>query len=511
MMKTPAFSLDSKPLVLPQEMPRGVGCSRGRRRSLAAVLASVSLALGACGGDDAAVESPTTESTGPVVHEGAFDATMKGAWRMLGEGRFIEVGDKEIRVFQETNSICYSDPRALPGEILKGFTYRYVAAPGRVTADLYATAGSPSAYTLERLDKVPENCKKAPPTDPATVFKTMWEIFNLDYGFLKERHIDWPAKWASLQPKAAAARDDDALQAVLVEAIQDFNDDHVSLLRYQGDEAVFYTDASNSPTVQLLRRAYAAQSDVPSLGQFQMQWWERMTVSMSRRLVPGTETQALNGAMTWGMLPGNIGYIRLSRMEGYADEQNTAADLEAVRAQMDRVIAALADTKAIVFDIAVNTGGYDVVGAEVAGRFADKRRLAFTVQQHRPQGRKNQEWFVEPKGARQYLKPVYLLTTDFTVSAGDTFTLMMRELPHVTHIGQPTSGAMSNKLDKALPGGKFVVTLSNESYFDARGVLYEGRGIAPKVALQVFYPSDPASLYTGHEAAIGKIIEMIGG
>ena len=127
---------------------------------------------------------------------------------------------------------------------------------------------------------------------------------------------------------------------------------------------------------------------------------------------------------------------------------------------------------------------------------------------HWPQGRQPQQWFVEPKGPRQYRKPVYLLTTDRTISAGDSLTLMMREIPHVTHVGQPTSGSMSDKLEKSLPGN-FAISLSNESYVDPRGVLYEGRGIPPKVALQVFDPSDPASLTTGHAAAIDKVLSLI--
>jgi carboxyl-terminal processing protease len=466
----------------------------------------VSLALTACGGGDDAM---TTESTGPVLQrQGVFDARIKGAWRVLGEGRLIEVGDQEIQQFQETKSICYADRQVLPAIVLEGYSYRRVEAAGKVTVDLYATAGAPSGYTLEAIPMIPADCRKTPPTDGATVFKTMWDMFDLDYGFFKERNIDWPARHASLQPKAAAAADGDALQAVLAEAIRDFNDAHVSLIRFQGDQPVFQIDAANGPTLALLRRAFAEQSETASFDAFEAQWRQSLQGAVSRRLTGGSHGRVLNGAMVWGSLPGNIGYIELSRMADFSEQARTASDLELIRAEIDRAIAALAGTRALIFDIAVNDGGYDVVGAEVAGRFADSRRPAFHVRQHRPEGRPDQQWFVEPKGPLQYLKPVYLLTTDRTVSAGDSLALMMRQLPHVTLVGQPTSGSISNKLVKSLPGD-FMVTFSNESYVDPQGVLYEGRGVPPDVPLQVFKPLEPASLYTGHGAAIDRVMGLV--
>lgn len=477
-------------------------------------MVGTSMIIGACGGgDDPKPASTRTESTGPFVRDGVFDAKVRGAWRVLGEGRFLEIGERGLTQFEEARSICYVDRReALPIEIVRDYNYRRVEESDRVTVDIHLD-GNPSVMTLERIPEVPHHCRQEPPTDPATVFKTMWEIFDLDYGFFKERHIDWAARFASLQQKAAAAANDDALQAVLTEALHDFNDYHVTLYRYKGDESIdalgTFLGTGNTPTMQMLRQAFAQQSEILSLDDFDAQWKERMRASMRPHLIPQGGTHALNDSMVWGTLPGNIGYVQLSRLAGFVEEDSPVADLKAIRAEMDKVIAALADTKAIILDIAVNDGGYDEFSAEVAGRFADRRRLAFTVQQHRPQGKKGEAWYVEPKGERQYLKPVYLLTTDRTVSAGDSLTLMMRELPHVTHVGQRTSGSMSDRLVKALPGN-FGVGLSNESYFDAKGVLYEGRGIPPKVDLQVFYPSDPASLYTGHEAAIGKIMEMIG-
>ncbi|WP_232429790.1 MULTISPECIES: S41 family peptidase [unclassified Janthinobacterium] len=293
---------------------------------------------------------------------------------------------------------------------------------------------------------------------------------------------------------------------MLVEAVQGFNDEHVALARFDGAQPVFYVEASGAPTLTMLKQAYDAQDEVGSYGKFESALRAHMQDGVQKRLSGGSQGRVLNGAMVWGQLAGNIGYIGISRMGEFSDNADTATDLAAIRAEMDRAIAGLANTKAVIVDVAINDGGYDLVSAEIAGSFAD-RRPAFTVRQRRPQGRTPSEWFVEPKGGAQYRKPVYLLTTDRTVSAGDTLALMMRELPNVTQVGQPTSGSMSNKLLKSLPGN-FVVSLSNESYIDPRGNLYEGRGVPPKLALPVFSAGDPASLFGGHDAALERLIAL---
>jgi carboxyl-terminal processing protease len=82
---------------------------------------------------------------------------------------------------------------------------------------------------------------------------------------------------------------------------------------------------------------------------------------------------------------------------------------------------------------------------------------------------------------------VYVLTSNVSVSSAETFTMAMRALPHVTHVGQRTRGAFS-ELSRRLPNGWFVV-LSNEIFVDADGKAWEGVGIPPHMPLQVF-PED---------------------
>ena len=83
--------------------------------------------------------------------------------------------------------------------------------------------------------------------------------------------------------------------------------------------------------------------------------------------------------------------------------------------------------------------------------------------------------------------------------------MAMRALPNVTHVGQKTRGALSDELSKSLPNG-WSLNLSNEIYLDSKGRRWEGKGIPPQIALEVFSPKD---LTLGHVEAVRRIVASI--
>ncbi len=113
--------------------------------------------------------------------------------------------------------------------------------------------------------------------------------------------------------------------------------------------------------------------------------------------------------------------------------------------------------------------------------------------------------FIEPRSSLSFAGPVYVLTSDVTVSAAEVLTLSLRALPNVTHVGSKTHGALSDVLEKKLPNG-WRVTLSNEVYLDHEGVSWEGRGIPPEHEWQVFDLTNP---FSGHLRSVERIIALI--
>src|SRR4029077_16243767 len=91
-------------------------------------------------------------------------------------------------------------------------------------------------------------------------------------------------------------------------------------------------------------------------------------------------------------------------------------------------------------------------------------------------------WYLEPQGRAQFTLPIVLLTCDSVFSGGEAFALAIRELPHVTIVGDHTNGIFSYQLEKKLPNG-WECCLSYQTYFSADMVCYEGKGVPVDIEL----------------------------
>jgi carboxyl-terminal processing protease len=181
-------------------------------------------------------------------------------------------------------------------------------------------------------------------------------------------------------------------------------------------------------------------------------------------------------------------------------------DAEALGRALDEAMALFEGARAVIVDVSMNDGGEDVLARAVAARFAAKRTLAYSKYAGDAPGATPQAIYLEPAVAPRYLGPVYLLTSNVTVSAAEILTMAMRALPNVTHVGQATRGSLSDMLAKRLPNG-WSVTLSNEVYLDADGKRWEARGVPPAVAIPVFTAADDPS--ASHARALRALVARI--
>ena len=75
-----------------------------------------------------------------------------------------------------------------------------------------------------------------------------------------------------------------------------------------------------------------------------------------------------------------------------------------------------------------------------------------------------------------------LLTCHSVFSGGEAFALAIKQLPHVTILGDHTNGIFSYTLDKKLPNG-WDYCLSYQVYYSADMVCYEGLGVPADIEL----------------------------
>jgi C-terminal processing protease CtpA/Prc len=142
--------------------------------------------------------------------------------------------------------------------------------------------------------------------------------------------------------------------------------------------------------------------------------------------------------------------------------------------------------KGIIIDIRDNPGGEDNIAITIINRFCDRKHIAF----HRKTKigpRKNdftplRTWYLKPQGSTQFTGPIVLLTCDAVYSGGEVFALAIKQLPHVTIIGDHTNGIFSYQLEKKLLNG-WKYCLSYQVYLSADMVCYEGKGVPADIVL----------------------------
>lgn len=474
---------------------------------------SLTLWLAGCGGG--ADSGPvTTHWSGALYENGKLNSKLNGTWRAPGRGRLLEISAAGYRSYVEAGNVCYPDVNAasLLEDSVPAESKLQASVTGKSeTVQILLLENLPARLTLQRIDTIPAACRLAPAADSTSVFQAFWQIFNSDYAFFKERGIDWDARFTQFAPKAILATTDSDLFGVMSETLQGLNDAHTNVMATTGEPLAFNA-GGDSPTLRLFAQAFQAQTAISDQNAFADAYYQSLAQQVAAKLT-GDSGAVLNGSMQWGRLSGNVGYIRITSLEGFASTavpgNQTLANMRLMGEQMDHAVAQLADTRALILDVAHNSGGEAGVAWEIAGRFADKKRLAHTASFQRPQGLDTESWFIEPRGAQQYFKPVYLLTSDLTASAAERLTLMMRALPNVTHAGQSTKGIFSEVLPKSLPGGQFAVTLSSQRVLDPAGMLYENKGIPPSLSIPLVNVGQPETLWTGHASAIDQLLSKI--
>jgi C-terminal processing protease CtpA/Prc len=230
---------------------------------------------------------------------------------------------------------------------------------------------------------------------------------------------------------------------------------------------------------------------------------ENTSAAVDRHLLArgATASQSFaRGAITYTDLPGGQGYLRFTSFEDYVKSNDS---FQASEAEMTRALSAVftparvASMRSLVIDLRNNEGGDDPLTLDLAGRLTDRPYLAYTKAPRDDPNDPNrygrpQPVNVVPAAGPRFTGSVQLLTSDMTVSAGETFVLaMMSRDPAPARVGATTQGVFSDTLDRTLPNG-WTFNLGNEQYLGPDGRSFEGAGIPPTLETPVFTPAELA-------------------
>ena len=360
--------------------------------------------------------------------------------------------------------------------------------PARIA---FAAASDETHYAFDRIATLPHRCTERREWTTREIGEVIAATFADLYPGFGRRGRALGTLTAAVATGDASPPDLSFFQRV-TQALARLDDAHVGLHAtidgidhdFEGGEAPTIVGARSNPTLG------------PDPAERERAWTKNYREGIVALLDRGGQ-QVANRRILWGTI-GRIGYINIVAMGAFAKD-SPPDDTSALDAALDDALTSFQGLPGVIVDVTNNRGGYDAISLHIAGRFAGERRFAFSKRAVGARGA-YQRFDVVPSRRIRYLGKVALLTSDVTVSAGETFTLAMRALPNVVQIGGRTRGALSDQLTKPLPNG-WTLTLPAEDYRDSNGRTLEGVGIAPVQSLPPFDPD--------HRTMIRRVAESL--
>ncbi len=420
-----------------------------------------------------------------------------GTWESSGYGYIVDIVDGEFALYDIDSKYCVKQA-ASSKEIAQLLTH--FEAVSNTKIGLGQSANS-KLYYFNRLDKLPSRCHQIIENSPAVVVDQFATMMQEHYAFFDVYGVNWETRVEQAKLKIRPQTSDRELFEILSEMMVGLNDGHLYINATLDGELEQISYGDSKVLKPALDRAFSQQSKIKTRSEFGKAWYKG-TLGKVDELLNGEANYSANNLILWGSV-NNIGYIKLRNMFGFSEDGSLSNEIEAVNKAMVNILSEIGNKPNIVIDLTTNSGGHDEVGRAIANFFTDKKLKLYS---HSTLGSTEapQEYFTNPSSA-PYLGKVIVYTSDHTVSAAETFTMAMKALPNVTHVGTTTRGALSDILDKTLVNG-WEVGLSNMTYLDSNDKLWEGIGVIPEIKLEVFNNED---ILTSHLVATQQLFKMI--
>jgi C-terminal processing protease CtpA/Prc len=298
---------------------------------------------------------------------------------------------------------------------------------------------------------------QTPYVSPEELFESLWKTFDQKYALFEAKAVDWQALYDIYRPKVTSDTSEEELFAIMSSMLSHLNDNHV-LLQAESLGREFSAGYIGK---------YINKMGLAGAMQF-----------LALRPLPGRyfrqppETIG-GGRFLYGWVDEGIGYFHFTSFQ----------DIDGSAAAVDSILEYFAGARAMIVDVRRNSGGDDRVCKEIADRFADRQRLYMVTRDRNGPAHgdfdPSKYWIVNPE-QRTFTGPVILLTNRLSVSSAENFALAMRVLPHVTVVGDFTSGCFADMAWNDLPNG-WRYSVSRNWFVDYAGRCWEGIGVPPDI------------------------------
>lgn len=367
-----------------------------------------------------------------------------------------------------------------------GFSQVYVTEPG----GQFEVWVPPGTYDLELLSPLPGE-----PTDTvlkgmksgtrglelkkvdapvatevlAGAFDALWDDMDRNYSYFELKHIDWLAMKVKYRPRAVAALSLPEFVDIVGEMLGELDDGHIWFVA-PADAVV----ARKAVEHRIDGNAAATESTIRNL------------VRVGESFVVGTTGDE------------EFAVIRVTR-QSQATEWDVSRVVEFIRTH--------AEAPGFVIDLRGANGGNEMLARRIAREFcANDTVYARSKYRDGPKASdfgKTYDRILE-KSNTPYTKPVVCVLGPGCVSSREGFAKMLSCLPHVTTVGLPTRGSSGNPKPFELPGVPITIMYSRWVDMMPDGTPIEGRGVPPRVVVDV-----PATAYEQDDPTWKKAIDVL--
>jgi len=426
-----------------------------------------------------------------------------GLWQTEGYGLVFDVRPDSVIGYEVTKVSCIPTTRAVtsptpPAGSLGAFSepgtpVTWVILPGKKPSDARVhLAYAASDMIVHRIDRKPAVCDAPTPDTPRSNFDVFAQTWAEQYGFFREKKVDWAPVVAANRARVTDATTPEQLFDIISGMISPLQDAH----SFIGAQAIKKSFGGVRKTPSFLATRAARDSGYALVSAY--------LTSPLRRFC--------EGRVEFGMLGPDVGYLRIRGFSGYTKDGAFETGLAALDAGLDTAFADTRGWKGLVIDVRLNGGGADPYGIAIARRLTATPYTAY-VKQARSDPADPTKWteeqpsVVQPSTRPSFRGPIIELTGVQSISAAETFTqALMDRKPKVIRLGETTQGVFSDVLGRTMPNG-WQFGLANER-FVTDGKSFDNVGIAPDVAVESL---TPAARATGKDAAVEKALAMLRG
>ena len=324
---------------------------------------------------------------------------------------------------------------------------------------------------------------------PIKNFEILWKTFDERYANFELKGIDWDSVYATYRPQITTQTGDRELFSICCQMLQTLSDGHVSI---EAEHPIEEWDCG-PPFDFSLEVAFPTDSAQASFKAVMDKSLEAHGFSspIHKELSEDTRFQY--------RLSDSFGYLRL-------DEMTEDIHFLKFPKAMDEAVSAFQSKSAIIIDLRFNGGGFDHTSHMMARRLI--REETFYLERRRRKGTLTYTSLrtrrIKPRRKGTFSKPIVILTSDYTASAAEVFLLLMKDLDHVTLIGDDSEGIFSDTFEFRLPN-KWEVSLSHQQYFSQDQTNYEGKGIPVDIQIK----NSPQDLLSQKDSVIEAAIKYL--